>query len=628
MVWAILPLVLGITYLIVLISKEKFGYSVPISVIVISLLLYFSQIFFSTFNIGIIGFVLFGLIGILFVILSMTGCIKTSRFNRSVELFFSPGFYGFIVVFLFALLAYGGRHFSSWDEMSHWGHMVKEMFRIDKFYIVPEARYMAHKDYPPIIQLFELLVCKFSGAYSEGKASTGIQLVLLSFLVPPMMEKIDGSKAPSKMKGGFYNLLIGVILLALTVLCFLWFDVSDVYRTIYNDCVTCAVAVYILGIALDKDIVTSKSRKIIFLITLFYFPLCKQISLAFILLAFFAVVISLIQYKGFHSQNTFSNIIFVISSIVVPIVSLKIWSHIIEPYQLGAQFKLGSIKIPELFRILLGKGSWVQQTTYMKYVSSLLKESITTGVFSLGYFTVGILAVFLLTLMYIFMRADSEILITRHEYIRYLLVFVAGIFGYGFTMFTMYMYGFTEGEMLSLASYPRYMATYTGAMFLILLGLFVQNIRLGYSDSKRRTKSYMAIITMLVLLLLLVDQNRLLCFIPKIYGNETREYQELASDIDTHVEYDDKVLLISNNNNMYYSFLRYYCNDAILFGNEYHSAVPNEEFDKFDYVYVINTNDSIDSLWSSYLADGGDSLQCGMYSIEFDNGEYLLRYIQ
>lgn len=628
MVWVILPLILGITYLIVLISKEKFGYSVPISVIVISLFLYFSQILFSTFNVGIIGFVLFGLIGILFAILSMTGCIKTSRFNLSKELFFSPGFYGFIVVFLFALLAYGGRHYSSWDELSHWGPMVKEMFRLDRFYIIPEARDMAHKDYPPIIQLFELLVCKFAGAYSEGKASMGIQIVLLSFLIPPMMERMGGAKALSKGRRGLYNLLIGVLLLSITVLCFLWFDVDDVYKTIYNDCAVCAVGVYALGLALDKTIIKNSTRKAFLLITLFYFPLCKQISLAFILLIYLAVLIVLIQEKGVGNKGKLWNILFIVAMVALPAVSLITWSKVILPYNLSSQFDFGSIRISEVIRIMIGRGSWLQHTTYMSYLAALLNQPITAGAFKLGYVTVGILAIFLLTIMYFKFKNGNDDRAVKSEYIRYLLVFAFGIMGYAFTMFVMYMYGFSEYEMLRLASFPRYMATYACSMFFLLIGLFTEKLSCDYDSNEKSYIKYCILTFLCILLMISVDQRLLTGFMPKVLGNEKQEYQSLALDIDSRVEYDDRVLLISEDNNTYYTFLRYYCDDALVYGSDYSIGIPDGELEKYDYVYVINTNDSINDLWIPYLADSTTHLDRGIYSVFFENGEYKLKYIQ
>lgn len=628
MVWTLLPLILGITYLIVLLSKEKFGYSVPISVIVISLLLYFSQICFSTFSIGIIGFVFLGLIGIVLVALSMTGCVKASRFNRSVELFFSPGFYGFLVVFLFALLAYGGRHFSSWDELSHWGPMVKEMFRLDKFYIIPEAREMAHKDYPPIIQLFELLVCKFSGSYSEGKASTGIQLVLLTFLIPQMMEKMGGSKALGKGERGFYNLLIGALLLGITVLCFLWFDVDDVYKTIYNDCTVCAVGVYALSLALDRTIITSGARKVFILFSLFYYPLCKQISIAFILLVFLAVVILLIQERKVNYKGKLRNIAFIVAMVVVPVTSLITWSKVTAPYNLSSQFDLGSIQISGVIRILIGRGSWLQHTTYMSYLAALLNQPITAGAFKLGYITIGALSVFLLTIMYFKFRKGDDDKTSQNEYIRYLLVFIFGILGYAFTMLVMYMYGFSEIEMLRLASFPRYMATYTCLMFFLIIGLFIEKLFLGYDSDEKKIKKYCILAAICIMFMMLVDQRLLTGFIPKVLGNEKQEYQSLASDIDSHVEFDDKVLIISDDNSMYSSFLQYYCNDAILYGNDYSSGISAGEIEKYDYVYVVNTNDSINELWSPYLADQTVPLVTGIYSIEVENEMFKLKLVQ
>ena len=60
MVLAVLPLILGITFIIVFLGKEKFGYSVPISIILSSLFLYFSQILLSTFSVGLFAFILMG----------------------------------------------------------------------------------------------------------------------------------------------------------------------------------------------------------------------------------------------------------------------------------------------------------------------------------------------------------------------------------------------------------------------------------------------------------------------------------------------------------------------------------------------------------------------------------------
>ena len=626
MVLAILPLVLGITFIIVFLGKEKFGYSVPVSIILSSFFLYFSQILFSTFSVGLFTFVLTGLSGCLMVAVSLLRANRSSRFKDTLILFFSPGFYAFLVVFFFALIAYGGRFFSAWDELSHWGPMVKEMIRLDNFYIVPETRYMAHKDYPPIIQLFEYLICRFAGGYSEGNASTGIQLVLLSFVVPPLMEKIEDNKSSSFRKKVGANLLLGLLMLVMTVLLFLWFDVSDVYRTIMNDCAACAVGVYTLNISLDEDIITNKTKKVFLILALFYLPLCKQIALTFVLLVYMAIALALVQGKVHKSNNKLSNILFASAVIVVPLLSLKIWAWIIKPYNLGAKFDLTKISLAEVTRIIAGKGSSQQRTTYKNFVASLLSEPITTGPIALSYVSLCVLALFLLSLLYFYKSSNYE-RISLKEYIKYILVFVAGIIGYAFTMFVMYMYGFSEIEMLGLASFSRYMSTYICLMYFLLLSLFLSRLDLRTDTNDKSLNKNLIIAGLTVLLFILAGQERLVDFMPILYGNETKEFQELASDIDNHVAFDDKVLLISDNNNMYGTFLRYYCDDADLSGEDYWNGVSNEDLVTYDYVYVLNISDYQNEEWRQVLECPSDTISQGMYEVINDDDIYKLRYI-
>ena len=78
--------------------------------------------------------------------------------------------------------------FSNWDEFSHWGKMVKEMFRLDSFYSTKLSNLMVHKDYPPIIQIYELLWVKLSNSYSETILIKSIHFLELSLLIIPISD--------------------------------------------------------------------------------------------------------------------------------------------------------------------------------------------------------------------------------------------------------------------------------------------------------------------------------------------------------------------------------------------------------------------------------------------------------
>ena len=98
--------------------------------------------------------------------------------------------------------------------------------------------------------------------------------------------------------------------------------------------------------------------------------------------------------------------------------------------------------------------------------------------------------------------------------------------------------------------------------------------------------------------------------------------------IDNHVAFDDKVLLISDNNNMYYSFLSYYCDDAVLSGEDYWNGVSNEDLVTYDYVYVINFSDYQNEEWKQVLEYPPDGISQGMYEVINDDVFYRLRYIE
>ena len=204
---------------------------------------------------------------------------------------------------------------------------------------------------------------------------------------------------------------------------------------------------------------------------------------------------------------------------------------------------------------------------------------------------------------------------------------MAGIIGYAFTMFVMYMYGFSEIEMLGLASFSRYMSTYICLMYFLLLSLFLSRLDLRTDTNDKSLNKNLIIAGLTVLLFILAGQERLVDFMPILYGNETKEFQELASDIDNHVAFDDKVLLISDNNNMYGTFLRYYCDDADLSGEDYWNGVSNEDLVTYDYVYVLNISDYQNEEWRQVLECPSDTISQGMYEVINDDDIYKLRYI-
>ena len=120
------------SFIIPLISKRSFGKCIPITLFLTAFSLYISQFLFHTFHIGFFINLLFPVAFILLLFIKY----KKKELTEFKRLFFSNGFYSFIIIYIFIYIFDFYRVFTKWDEFSHWGVMVKEMIRLDKFYSV------------------------------------------------------------------------------------------------------------------------------------------------------------------------------------------------------------------------------------------------------------------------------------------------------------------------------------------------------------------------------------------------------------------------------------------------------------------------------------------------------------
>ncbi len=162
------------------VSKEKFGTALPFTFILSSFVMYPSGYLFGTFNIGLSILVILSVASVpLYLISIKKGYIDSLFISKNI---FTIGFVSFIFIFIvWGIIDYGS-FFRKWDELSHWGVMIKEMLRLDDFYSLSESTLNWHKEYPPIIQCFELLWVKL-GAYSETALRISVQVLTLSLPV-------------------------------------------------------------------------------------------------------------------------------------------------------------------------------------------------------------------------------------------------------------------------------------------------------------------------------------------------------------------------------------------------------------------------------------------------------------
>ena len=175
----IIPLIyiLGNVILVKRFFIKSFELILPLSLVLSTLLVYMIGLL-TNISIGI-NFIL--IMGVGAIGLELYDSIRSKSINMA---FFSPSFVVFVFLYTIVYFMNLNRLFSAWDEFSHWGPMVKEMLRLDTYYTVPESTLFLHKNYPPIISLFETIWCYILGGYREGYLYRSLQLLSFSFFFP------------------------------------------------------------------------------------------------------------------------------------------------------------------------------------------------------------------------------------------------------------------------------------------------------------------------------------------------------------------------------------------------------------------------------------------------------------
>ena len=164
----------------VYIFKKSFGKTLIFTLLLFSFPLFISGLIFNSFKIGYVLNILYSISIIPFLIKNRKNTNLIMNFKSN---YFSMGFFAFLAIYLFVFIYDFNRPFTMWDEKSHWGVMLKEMLRLDNFYSIDETTLMVHKDYPPILQLFELFWIKLSGTYKEAYAIRALHTLELSLFV-------------------------------------------------------------------------------------------------------------------------------------------------------------------------------------------------------------------------------------------------------------------------------------------------------------------------------------------------------------------------------------------------------------------------------------------------------------
>lgn len=603
-----------------MISKHKFGECLPLTMLSIPFLLFFSQLIFGTFHVGYIVIFLFS---ISFVPLAFY-FKKKEKFN--LELICTTGLLSFLLLFVFFSIMDYERYFWAWDEMSHWGIMTKELLRLDKFYTVADTRLLVHNEYPPFVSLFEMFFCKITGGYSEPRMYLGLHVFTTSLIIPPLADIADICGETDSRKGKILKLLKQIVTIAgislLFLLCIAVLDKNGKWNSVYKDIVLACMVSYAMFLIACKRAFKALFGYIALIISTAAIIMTKQIGLVFVLLIWF--------YYGISSLTDIEikkdKIIIAISEatkkilpvVIVPVFCYYIWKKYVEKMGIkGGQFDLGKIEISDILEMLRDtEGVSLRRQTFNSYRDAIINKGIGNSDIALTYLLCFVIIMILLFLLY-----KNRSLILRGKDIFILgLTITCGTMGYGITMCVLYLFCYSEIEMRNLSSYERYMSCYVLSEVILLLMVWI------FAVKNKKVKVAQGVVAGAALLIMASNMNNL---IPGFLKERELAFErELAENLDDKVGSQGKVFILSKDAGRMHFYVNYFAKETKIV--LYHDDIINADLHKEkrkkriekiifnqDYLYVCDTSDEFNRVFS--WRNGNEEFQPGiLYHIKED----------
>ena len=427
-----------------IIFDKKFEKVLPITLLSVGLVLYISGLVFQTFNIGIAICLIYALYSIIYVLKNKDEGKKISKVANNV---LSYGLVMFVTIYCLVFVFDLNRFLIAHDDFSHWGMMVKEMLRLDKFYSVPESNLMVHKDYPPFISLYEMFWIRLTNVYSEATLVKSMHILELSMIIP--LISID-----EKNRKVYKEIIITSMIFISFILILNLMDHHKIINSLYVEYLIMFVTLYGLWSILKAEKLTSSYTIANTFVVILCLALLKQISICFSLMIAFYYFLMIVlrrkqEFKEMQKKDIIQNIICtIILFVIVPVICFVFWKIYVNKFAMDKQFVVQSSALGTFIERFRQKNFVIN-----KYVDAVARANIMNFKFRCSILVISIIAyvAYLITIV-----RDKD----RKDYIILLVLLILGNIAYLTVILFTYLVLFAPGEANILASFDRYVGSY------------------------------------------------------------------------------------------------------------------------------------------------------------------------
>lgn len=605
-------------------GKVRFEITLPISIVLNVLVVYLVTVLTGKISIGMV----FAMVLSLLFFAHLVADKDRLSFLKNTML--TPGFMTFLLLYVFIFILNFNRVPYGADDFTHWAQHVKDMWILDDFYnsTANPALYVGHPNYPPAIQLFQVMFAKLTGFYRENLLFNAQQAFGFALLMPALINLRWSKKALTNiLRIGFLVVLFLTLPLVISLTDQGTRGSFDAFYSILYVDSTLGLLFYFslfvvfLGAEYKKPLASFLALS---LLTAFM-AITKEVAILFAGIAWIYFLALNWRYligaikklmQTFISKGSLRNIdirsvSMIILFIFLPFLTYLTWQHQISISGRDGQFSAKS-DLKQIPAIIAGSSGDESQKCvargFLAFViaaqapighnksyqgvnqcgvndkSNLGSYIIDEDKINLTYWQLGIVVVaFLALISRYMMRIRDE----KRRLASLSAVIAIGFIGYLLVLYNTYLFGgFSPSERMVLASIDRYIGTYMFAMVMLVVAIGVYRMA-----SSRHFSTFVSSIVVFIWVFVL-SYNQLLSPVRNLSDNADmyKERSNFAKNVEKECRSSQSPLILTNDN-LDRSMMDYSLrSDSINY--ELISLVTHDKLERADCIAVFRTGDS------------------------------------
>lgn len=461
------------------------------------LTVYFAGLLFDNLLIGVRLIQVIAVIAVVFLLYCFQkarrdGGAKERMMRLIRQYCLTPGLICWSVMFVIIYIVYCNKILAGWDEFSHWGLVVKNMFIFDRFGNYSAAT-TSFRDYPPGTALWQYFTAKvFSSRLGENHIYHAMGWLIISlqasFLrvfsadasgcglsVAPAAQNRKAERRWLRLPGCFSDKNVREAFFAMLLLMFVPLLFTQ-YIFIYFNSVYVDILLGILFAYLLAAGFTEKKYD-----AFFYGSLFLAVSVLCLIKAIgvFLAVAALLIIAGFRltERRREKNRIPLVQALLLAlsgalglIVGKASWSVYLTRTDTPKTWNTKPLTVANLLALANGRGLPYQYLTLKNFFRAIFEQPI--GIF--GTY-VGWLTVLTLSLVYLHRKLKDR------QSAKKMMFYVSGCFVfvliYAVGLLALYLFTYTESDAVTTAGYNRYLSTAFVGTFTFLAVGFVTFFR-------------------------------------------------------------------------------------------------------------------------------------------------------